>query len=173
MLERFTDRARRVMVEAQEEARTLGRDCVDTEHLLLALVRESEGAAAQVLESLAVDPEAVRQRVLESAGPGARTSSGQLPFAPRAKEALRLAVRESVQFGHRYIGTEHLLLGLLREGDGAAARVLTSLGANLDEARERVTQVLDEQRRKRWPRVLLRRLPGASAWSPRPARRRR
>ena len=157
MFERFTDRARRVMVEAQAEARTRGHDCVDTEHLLLALVRESEGAAARVLESLAVDPEAVRRRVLEAAGPGARASSGQLPFAPRAKEALRLAVRESVQLGHRYIGTEHLLLGLLREGDGVAARVLTSLGASLDEVRELVIQVLDEQRRKRWPRVLLRR----------------
>lgn len=157
MLERFTDRARRVMVAAQEEARALGRDSVGTEHLLLALVRESEGAAARVLESLAAGPEAVRQRVLGAAGPGARASSGQLPFAPRAKEVLRLAVRESVQFGHRYIGTEHLLLGLLREGDGTAARVLASLGVSLDEARERVTQVLDERRRKRWPRAGLRR----------------
>jgi ATP-dependent Clp protease ATP-binding subunit ClpC len=157
MFERFTDRARRVMVEAQGEARTLGHDCVDTEHLLLALVRESAGAAAKVLESLVVDPEAVRQRVMETAGHEARGLSGQLPFAPRAKEALRLAVRESVQLGHRYIGTEHLLLGLLREGDGVAARVLTSLGASLDEVRELVIQVLDEQRRKRWPRVLLRR----------------
>ena len=157
MLERFTDRARRVMVEAQEEASTLGHDCVDTEHLLLALVQESEGAAAKVLESLVVDPEAVRKRVTESAVRDARAPSGQLPFAPRTKEALRLAVRESVQFGHRYIGTEHLLLGLLREGDGAAAQVLTGLGANLDEVRERVTQVLDERRRKRWPRAGLRR----------------
>lgn len=157
MFERFTDRARRVMVEAQEEARTLRHDCVDTEHLLLALVRESEGAAARVLESLVVDPEAVRRRVTETAGHDVRGLSGQLPFAPRAKEALRLAVRESVQLGHRYIGTEHLLLGLLREGDGTAARVLTSLGADLAEVRERVTQVLDEQRRKRWPRAVLRR----------------
>jgi len=154
MFERFTDRARRVMVRAQEEASTLGHDCVDTEHLLLALVQEDDGAAAKVLESLSISPEAVRQRVEQATGHRVRPASGPLPFAPRAQEALRLAVRESVQLGHRHIGTEHILLGLRREGDGVAAQVLASLGADLDQVRERVTQVLDEQRRRRWPRAV-------------------
>lgn len=162
MFERFTDPARRVMVRAQDEAGVLGHDSVDTEHLLLALVQEGEGAAARVLELLAIGPEAVRQRVERAVGPGGPPVSGPVPFAPRAKEALRLAVRESVQLGHRNIGTEHLLLGLLSEGGGVAARALSSLGADLDKARERVTQVLDEQRRgKRWLR-LVRPLPPAA-----------
>jgi ATP-dependent Clp protease ATP-binding subunit ClpC len=154
MFERFTDRARRVMVRAQEEARTLGHDCADTEHLLLALVQENDGVAAKALESLFIAPQEVRQRVEQAVGHGARPAAGPVPFAPRAKEALRLAVRESVQLGHRHIGTEHLLLGLCREGDGVAAQVLAGLGADLDQVRERVSRVLDEQRRKRWPRAV-------------------
>ena len=155
MFERFTDRARRVLVRAQEEARMLGHDGVDTGHLLLALAQESDGVAARVLESLGIGPEAVRQGVERVTGRGAPPASAPLPFAPGAQEALRLAVRESVRLGHRHIGTEHILLGLLREGEGTAARVLAGLGADLDEVRERVTRVLDERPRKRWPRTVL------------------
>jgi Clp amino terminal domain, pathogenicity island component len=148
MFERFTDRARRVVVRAQEEARTLDHDYVGTEHLLLGLTHESiGGVAARALESLGVGREAVRQRVEEVTGRGEQAPSGRIPFTPQAKEVLKLALDESVQLGHHYIGTEHILLGLIRAGDGVAAQVLTGLGADLDGAREQVIRVLDEYQR--------------------------
>ena len=147
MFERFTDRARRVVVQAQEEARSLDHDYVGTEHLLLGLIHESVGGvAAKTLESLGIGLEQVRQRVEEVTGRGEQAPSGHIPFTPRAKEVLKLALSESVQLGHHYIGTEHILLGLIREGDGVAARVLSGLGADLDGAREQAIRLLDQYR---------------------------
>ncbi len=149
MFERFTDRARRVVVRAQEEARRLDHDYVGTEHLLLGLTHESVGGVgAGALESLGIGLEAVRQRVEQVIGRGQQAPSGHIPFTPQAKEVLKLALDESVQLGHHYIGTEHILLGLIREGDGVAAQVLTGLGADLDGAREQVIRLLDEYRRE-------------------------
>ena len=150
MFERFTDRARRVVVRAQEEARTLDHHYIGTEHILLALTHESTGGlAAKVLESLGIGLEAVRQRVEEVTGRGEQAPSGRIPFTPQAKKVLELALSESHVLGHNYIGTEHILLGLIREGDGVAAQVLTGLGADLDGAREQVIRLLEEYRRKR------------------------
>ena len=149
MFERFTDRARLVVVRAQEEARTLDHDYVGTEHLLLALTHESiGGVAARVLESPGVGLEAVRQRTEEVTGRGEQAPSGHIPFTPQAKKVLELALSESRALGHNYIGTEHILLGLIREGDGVAAQVLTGLGADLDGTRQQVIRILDEYRRK-------------------------
>jgi len=149
MFERFTDRARLVVVRAQEEARTLDHTYVGPEHLLLALTHESiGGAAASTLESLGIGLEAVRQRVEEIIGRGEQAPSGHIPFTPRAKEVLKLALDEAVQLDHRYIGTEHILLGLIREGDSVAAQVLTGLGADLGGTREQVIRVLDKHRRE-------------------------
>ena len=150
MFERFTDRARRVVVRAQEEARTLNHDFIGTEHILLGLVGEGQGLAAKALESLGVSMEAVRQRVEDIVPPGqVEVRTGHIPFTPRAKKVLELSLSESKLLGHRYIGTEHILLGLLREGEGVAAQVLTALGADLDGTRERVVQLLaDYQARK-------------------------
>jgi ATP-dependent Clp protease ATP-binding subunit ClpC len=148
MFERFTDRARRIVVQAQEEARMLGHDYVGTEHVLLGLVHDGGGVAAKALESLGIGPESVRQRVAEAVGPGELAPSGRIPFTPRAKEVLKLALDESKALGHRYIGTEHILLGLIREGDGVAARVLAGLGADLPGAREQVIRILDQYRRQ-------------------------
>jgi hypothetical protein len=149
MFERFTDRARRVVVQAQEEARTLDHNYLGTEHLLLALTHESiGGVAAKALESLGIGLETVRQQAEEVTGRGEQAPSGHIPFTPQAKKALELALQESRALGHNYIGTEHILLGLIREGDGVAARVLTGLGADLDRAREQVIRLLDEHRRK-------------------------
>jgi ATP-dependent Clp protease ATP-binding subunit ClpA len=142
MFERFTDRARRTVVLAQEEARQLGHDHVGTEHLLLGLVSEGEGVAAKALESLKISLETVRQKVEESAGRGESAPSGHIPFTRPAKKTLELALREALQMGHNYIGTEHILLGLIREGDGAAAQVLTGLGADLTKVRQTVIQLL-------------------------------
>jgi ATP-dependent Clp protease ATP-binding subunit ClpA len=142
MFERFTDRARRVVVLAQEEARMLDHNYVGTEHILLALVREGEGVAAKALESLGIRLEAVRQQVEEIIGRGKKASAGHIPFTPRAKKVLELSLRESLQLGHDYIGTEHILLGLLREGEGVAAQVLVRLGADLNRVREQVIQLL-------------------------------
>jgi ATP-dependent Clp protease ATP-binding subunit ClpC len=145
MFERFTDRARRAVVQAQEEARTLNHDFIGTEHILLGLVGEGQGLAAKALESLGVSMEAVRQRVEDIVPPGqVEGRTGHIPFTPRAKKVLELSLRESKLLGHRYIGTEHILLGLLREGEGVAAQVLTALGADLDGTRERVVQLLAE-----------------------------
>jgi hypothetical protein len=142
MFERFTDRARRVLVLAQEEARLLNHSFIGTEHLLLGLTHEGEGVAARVLESLGVSLEVVRERVKETMGPAGSARAGAPPFTPRAKKVLELALREALQLGHNYIGTEHILLGLVREGDGAAARVLVSLGVDLSRVRPEVLRLL-------------------------------
>jgi ATP-dependent Clp protease ATP-binding subunit ClpC len=154
MFEQFTDRARLVVVRAQEEARTLDHNYVGPEHLLLGLTHESiGGAGAGALESLGIGLEAVRQRVEEIIGRGEQAPSGHIPFAPQAKEALKLALDEAVQLGHSYLGTDHILLGLIREGDSVAAHVLTGLGADLDGAREQVIRLLDEHRREHGPQA--------------------
>jgi ATP-dependent Clp protease ATP-binding subunit ClpA len=142
MLERFTDRARRVVVLAQEEAVGLNHNNVGTEHLLLGLIHEGEGVAAKALESLGIQLEAVRAQVEEIIRHGQGAPSGHIPFTPRAKKALELSLRESQQLGHDYIGTEHILLGLIREGDGVAARVLVKLGADLSRTRGQVIGLL-------------------------------
>jgi ATP-dependent Clp protease ATP-binding subunit ClpA len=144
MFERFTDRARRVVVLGQEEARLLNHDYIGTEHLLLGLIHEGEGVAALALESLGIRLEAVRSQVEEIIGQGQSeaASSGHIPFTPRAKKVLELSLRESQQLGHNYIGTEHILLGLIREGQGVAAQVLVKLGADLSRVRQQVIQLL-------------------------------
>ena len=142
MFERFTDGSRRVVVLAQEEARMLNHNYIGTEHILLGLLREGDGYAARALESLGISLDAVRQQVEEIIGHGQQVPSVHIPFAPRAKRVLELSLRESLQLGHGYIGTEHILLGLLREGDGVAAQVLVRLGADLDRVREQVLQLL-------------------------------
>jgi Clp amino terminal domain, pathogenicity island component len=153
MFERFTDRARRVVVLAQEESRMLNHNYIGTEHLLLGLIHEGEGVAAQALESLGISLEAVRRKVVERVGEGQAAPTGHIPFTPRAKKVLELSLREALQLGHNYIGTEHLLLGLIREGDGVAlgltreregvaAQVLQQLGADLNRVRQEVIQLL-------------------------------
>src|SRR5216683_414143 len=142
MFERFTDRARRVVVLAQEEARMLNHSYIGSEHILLGLIHEGEGVAAKALESLGISVEAVRQQVEEIIGQGQQAPSGHIPFTPRAKKVLELALREALQLGHNYIGTEHMLLGLVREGEGVAAQVLVKLGADLSRVRQQVIQLL-------------------------------
>ena len=142
MFERFTDRARRVVVLAQEEARMLSHNNVGTEHILLGLIHEGEGVAAKTLQSLGVSLDAVRQQVEEIIGRGQQAPSGHVPFTPRAKKVLELSLREALQLDHTYIGTEHILLGLIREGDGVAAQVLVGLGVDLNRAREQVILLL-------------------------------
>ncbi|MFM1818897.1 MAG: hypothetical protein RIS61_495, partial [Actinomycetota bacterium] len=142
MFERFTDRARRVVVLAQEEARMLNHNYIGTEHILLGLIHEGEGVAAKALESLEISLEAVRAQVEEIIGQGQQAPSGHIPFTPRAKKVLELSLREALQLGHNYIGTEHILLGLIREGEGVAAQVLVKLGADLNRVRQQVIQLL-------------------------------
>src|SRR5438128_1513810 len=142
MFERFTDRARRVVVLAQEEARMLSHNYIGTEHILLGLIHEGEGVAAKALESLGIALEGVRQQVEEIIGQGQQAPSGHIPFTPRAKKVLELSLREALQLGHNYIGTEHILLGLIREGEGVAAQVLVKLGADLSRVRQQVIQLL-------------------------------
>ena len=142
MFERFTDRARRVLVLAQEEARLLNHSFIGTEHILLGLIHEGEGLAAKALESLGISLEAVREKVEETIGPAGTAPTGSPPFTPRAKKVLELSLREALQLGHNYIGTEHMLLGLVREGEGVAAQVLQSLGADLPRVRQQVIQLL-------------------------------
>ena len=142
MFERFTDRARRVVVLAQEEARLLNHNYIGTEHILLGLIHEGEGVAAKALESLGISLQAVRDQVEEIIGQGGSSPSGHIPFTPRAKKVLELSLREALQLGHNYIGTEHILLGLIREGEGVAAQVLTKLGADLSRVRQQVIQLL-------------------------------
>ncbi len=163
MFERFTDRARRVVVLAQEEARMLTHNYIGTEHILLGLIHEGDGVAAKALESLDISLEAVRAQVEEIIGQGQQAPSGHIPFTPRAKKVLELSLREALQLGHNYIGTEHILLGLIREGEGVAAQVLQKLGADLNRVRQQVIQ-------------LPQRLPGQGDRSPRarpPSPRRR
>jgi ATP-dependent Clp protease ATP-binding subunit ClpC len=142
MFERFTDRARRVVVLAQEEARMLNHNYIGTEHILLGLIHEGEGVAAKALESLGISLDAVRQQVEEIIGQGQQAPSGHIPFTPRAKKVLELADREARALGHAYVGTEHILLGLIREGDGVAAQVLVNLGADLNRVRQQVIQLV-------------------------------
>src|SRR6266536_2406755 len=142
MFERFTDRARNVVVLAQDEARLLNHNYIGTEHILLGLIHEGEGVAAKALDLLGISLEAVRQQVEEIIGRGQQAPSGHIPFTPRAKKVLELSLREALQLGHNYIGTEHILLGLIREGEGVAAQVLVKLGADLSRVRQQVIQLL-------------------------------
>ena len=142
MFQRFTDRARRVVVLAQHEARTLDHDYIGTEHILLGLIDEGQGVATTALTSMGVSLEEMRQAVRDTIGRGAQPpESGHIPFTPQAKKVLELSLRESMQLGHDYIGTEHVLLALIREG-GGAAKLLASAGVDLDRAREQVTELL-------------------------------
>jgi ATP-dependent Clp protease ATP-binding subunit ClpC len=143
VFERFSDRARRVVVLAQDEARDLGHDYIGTEHLLLGLLHDSSGTACHVLTRLKVTPDAVRERVGERVRPGDKTMRGHVPFSPPAKKALELSLREALQLGHNHIGSGHLLLGLLREEDGTAAQVLGDLGVDLARARPLVGETAD------------------------------
>ncbi|WP_353951794.1 ATP-dependent Clp protease ATP-binding subunit [Knoellia sp. S7-12] len=142
MFERFTDRARRVVVLAQEEARLLNHNYIGTEHILLGLIHEGEGVASKALESLGISLDAVREQVQEIIGQGQQAPTGHIPFTPRAKKVLELSLREALQLGHNYIGTEHILLGLIREGEGVAAQVLVKLGADLGRVRQQVIQLI-------------------------------
>jgi ATP-dependent Clp protease ATP-binding subunit ClpC len=143
MFERFEQQARRVIVLAQEEARMLNHNYIGTEHILLGLIREG-GVAAKTLESLGISLDAVRQQVEEIIGRGQQAPSGQVPFTKRAKKVLELSLRESLQLGHTCIGTGHILLGLIREGDGVAAQVLVKLGADLNQVRQQVIDLLQK-----------------------------
>jgi hypothetical protein len=142
VFERFTDRARRVVVLAQEEARLLNHNYIGTEHVLLGLIHEGDGVAAKALTSMDISLQAVRDQVEQIIGHGGDPPSGHIPFTPRAKKVLELSLREAKQLGHNYIGTEHILLGLIREGEGVAAQVLANLGADLSRVRRRVTELL-------------------------------
>ncbi len=142
MFERFTDRARRVIVLAQEEAKMLNHNYIGTEHILLGLIHEGEGVAAQALESMGISLDAVREQVTDIIGVGQQRPTAHIPFTPRAKKVLELSLREALQLGHNYIGTEHILLGLIREGEGVAAQVLVKLGADLNRVRQQVMQLL-------------------------------
>jgi len=145
VFERFTEQARQVIVLAQEEARILKHNYIGTEHILLGLLRAEEGLAARVLESLDITVERVRAQVVQIIGPGGEISSGQIPFTPRTKKVLELALSEALELGHNYVGTEHILLGLLREGKGVAIHVLVDLGANPDRVRDEVLRRLEAQ----------------------------
>jgi len=142
VFERFTDRARKVVVLAQEEARHLNHDYIGTEHLLLGLIHEGEGIAARALEDLGVSLQGARQQVEEVIGRGRRNPGSHIPFTPRAKKALELSLREALQLGHDYIGTEHILLGVIREDSSVAARILTRLDADVDQVRQQVMLLL-------------------------------
>ena len=144
MFERFTDRARRVVVLAQEEARMLNHNYIGTEHILLGLIHEGEGVAVSDLESIGISHTTVRSQVEEIVGRGKSAPTGHIPFTPRAKKVLELSLREALQLGHSYIGTEHILLGLTRVGDGVAAQVLHKLGADLERVRHQVIRSLGE-----------------------------
>ena len=147
MFERFTDRARRVVVQAQEEARTLNHNYIGTEHILLGLLHEGEGTGVKALESLGISLDTVRQQVQEIIGQGQQVPSEHIPFTPQAKKVLEMALPESKALGHHYIGTEHILLGLLREG-GVAAQVLVKQGIDLNRVRQQVIQLLHDHQAK-------------------------
>ena len=142
MFERFTDRARRVLVLAQEESRLLNHSFIGTEHILLGLIHEGEGVAAQTLEALGLTLESVREKVEETVGPTDSAPRDSPPFTPRAKKVLELALREALQLGHNHIGTEHILLGLVREGEGVAAQILLSFGADQPTVRLKVIELM-------------------------------
>jgi ATP-dependent Clp protease ATP-binding subunit ClpC len=142
MFERFTDRARRAVVYAQDEARMLNHNYIGTEHILLGLIHEGEGLAARALKALGVSLDETRQEIEDIAGRGTKEHEGPIPFTPRAKKVLELSLREALQLDHSYIGTEHILLGLMREGDGVAAQVLVRSGVDLNTARQEVIRLL-------------------------------
>jgi ATP-dependent Clp protease ATP-binding subunit ClpC len=142
MFERFTDRARRVLVYAQEEARDLDHAFIGTEHILLGLIREGDGVAAKALDALGVTYDVVREKVTELTELATNSSSGSPPFTPRAKKVMELSLREAVQLGHSYIGTEHLLLGIVRQGDGAAVRILNDLSVAMSDIQAQVVQLM-------------------------------
>jgi len=142
LFERFTERARQVVVLAQDEARALKHNYIGTEHILLGLLREEEGLAARVLESLDITVEEVRAQVARIVGQGDEVTTGQIPFTPRAKKVLDLALREALSLGHNHIGPEHILLGLVRESDGVGARILLDLGAGAEKVRDEIIRTL-------------------------------
>jgi ATP-dependent Clp protease ATP-binding subunit ClpC len=149
MFERFTDRARRVIVDAQNEARRLSHNYIGSEHLLLGLIHEGDGVGAKALEAMQISTETVQGRIEEVTGRGqAPPTTGHIPFTPRAKKVLELSLREALQLGHNYIGTEHILLGLIHEGDGLAAQVLVGLGVDLDRTRQVVIEILTGRHRE-------------------------
>jgi Clp amino terminal domain, pathogenicity island component len=171
MFERFTDRARRVVVLAQEEAGRLNHNYIGTEHLLLGLIHEGEGIAARALEALGIRLEVVREEVEEIIGRGSEPPAGRIPFTPRAKKVLELSLREALQLSHSYIGTEHILLGLIREGEGVAAQVLVTLGADLARVRGQVITLLSGEavaagEPPAQERVILQDMPPAVAGGP-------
>jgi ATP-dependent Clp protease ATP-binding subunit ClpC len=146
MFERFTDRARRVVVLAQEEARMLNHNYIGTEHILLGLIHEGEGVAAKALDSLDISMDGVRSQVETIIGRGLQPQGGHIPYTPRGKKVLELSLREALQLGHNYIGTEHILLGLIREGEGVGAQILVKHGAELTRVRQAVIKLLSEHR---------------------------
>ena len=154
MFERFTDRARRVVVLAEEEARMLNHNYIGTEHILLGLIHEGEGVAARALESLGIMHQTVRQQVEEIIGQGQQAPSRSIPYTPRAEKVLNLALQEALQLGHNYIGTEHILLGLIREGQGVAAQVLVGLGADLNRVRQQTITLLHGYQGKYEPETI-------------------
>jgi len=160
MFERFTDQARRVVVLAQEEARTLGHNYIGTEHILLGLLSEREGLAAQALNSLEISLHAARVQVVEIVGRGSGQQSGHIPFTPRTKKVLELSLREAQRLGDDHIGTEHVLLGLAREGDGVGAQILVRLGASLDRVQEQVLATARTAPAEQSRQVTVGRMPG-------------
>jgi hypothetical protein len=167
VFERFTDRARRVLVLAQEEARLLNHSFIGTEHILLGLIHEGEGVAARALEELEISLDAAREKVEEILGQSSRRPVGSPAFTPRAKKALELSLREALQLGHNYIGTEHVLLGVLREGEGVGAQVLVGLGADLATVRQRVVRLLaGYHRREPAPSGIVHPLTGVGTVAP-------
>ena len=152
MFERFTERARQVVVLAQDEARALKHNYIGTEHILLGLLREEEGLAARVLESLDITVEEVRAQVARIVGQGDEVTTGQIPFTPRAKKVLELALREALSLGHNYIGTEHILLGLVRENEGVAARILLDFDADAEKIRNEIIRMLSGPGRRQGSR---------------------
>jgi len=159
MFERFTDQARRVVVLAQDQARSLGHDHIGTEHILLGLLSEGEGLAAQALAALEVSLDAARDQVVEIVGEGAGQPSGHIPFTPRTKKVLELSLREAQRLGDDHIGTEHILLGLVRESEGVGAQILVRLGANLDRVTEQVLATVKASPAEELRRVSVGRMP--------------
>jgi ATP-dependent Clp protease ATP-binding subunit ClpA len=162
MFERFTDQARRVVVQAQEEARALGHSYIGTEHILLGLLSEPEGLAAQALSSLEIGLNAAREQVVEIVGQGSGQQGGHIPFTPRTKKVLELSLREAQRLGDDHIGTEHILLGLVREGDDVGAQILVRLGAGLDRVQEQVLATVRTAPAEELQRVSVGRMPGGS-----------
>ncbi len=162
MFERFTDRARRVVVISQEEARRLQHNYIGTEHILLGLLAIRGGVAYKILDQFGMSPDAVREEVVAQVGTGSTTMPGHIPFTPRAKKVLELSLREALQLSHNYIGTEHILLGLVREGEGVGAQIVTAHGGDLDRIREAVIEILPAQASRRSGQRWLRSLSGAA-----------